>query len=115
MIESAWNLRIEPRPCQSEASESALATGQDVCSLPTGTGKTLVAVLWLKSLFEAGKIKNALILEPTRLLVNQTSDYLFYKGKSELVISTGARLECNYNIREKGSVSKHLSLNTSNS
>jgi len=56
-----------------------------VCSLPTGTGKTLVAVLWLKSLFEAGKVKNALILEPTRLLVNQTSDYLFHKAGVESV------------------------------
>jgi len=42
MIKSAWNLRIEPCPCQSEATDFALATGQAVCSLPTGTGKTLV-------------------------------------------------------------------------
>lgn len=74
MIKSAWNLRIEHRLYQSGATEWALAKGQAVCSPPTGTGKTLVAVLWLKSLFEAGKVKNALILEPTRLLVNQTSD-----------------------------------------
>lgn len=75
-----FNLAIEPRPYQSEATQWALAKGQAICSLPTGTGKTLVAVLWLKSLFETGKIENALILEPTRLLVNQTSDYLFYKA-----------------------------------
>lgn len=80
MIKLAWNLRIEPRPYQIEATNWALTRDQAVCSLPTGTGKTLVAVLWLKSLFEVGKVKNALILEPTRLLVNQTSDYLFYKA-----------------------------------
>jgi len=90
MIKSAWNLRIEPRPYQSEAMEWALAKGQAVCSLPTGTGKTLVAVLWIKSLFEVGKVKKALSLELTRLLVNQTSDCLFHKGKSELAISTAA-------------------------
>jgi len=75
-----WTLAIEPRQYQAEATEWALAKCQAVCCLPTGTGKTLVAVLWLKSLFDAGNIKNALILEPTRLLVNQTSDYLFYKA-----------------------------------
>jgi superfamily II DNA or RNA helicase len=58
MIKLAWNLRIEPRPYQSKAIEWALARGQAMCSLPTGTGKTLVAVLWLKSLFDAGKAKN---------------------------------------------------------
>jgi len=45
MIKSAWNLRIEPRHYESKASQWALARGQAVCSLPTGTGKTLIAVL----------------------------------------------------------------------
>ena len=40
---------------------------------PHRHGKTLVALLWLKSLLEAGQVKKALILEPTRLLVNQAS------------------------------------------
>jgi superfamily II DNA or RNA helicase len=56
MIKLAWNLRIEPRPYQSEATEWALAKGQAVCSLPTGTGKALVAVLWLKSRFQDSKV-----------------------------------------------------------
>jgi len=43
MIKLAWNLRIEPRPYQSEATEWALARGQAACSLPTSTGKTPVA------------------------------------------------------------------------
>jgi ERCC4-related helicase len=59
--------------------------GQGVCSLRTGVAKTLVAVLWLKSTLEAGHVKNALILEPTRLLVNQTSDYFFYKAGVESI------------------------------
>jgi transcriptional regulator with XRE-family HTH domain len=36
MIKLAWNLRIEHRPYQSQATEWALAKGQAVCSLPTG-------------------------------------------------------------------------------
>ena len=47
MTKLAWNLRIERRPCQSEATEWALTREQAVCSLPTGTGKTLAALLWL--------------------------------------------------------------------
>ena len=46
MIKSAWNLRIEPRPYQSKATEWALARGQAICSLPTTTGKTLVVMPW---------------------------------------------------------------------
>ena len=42
MTKLAWDLRIEPRPYQSKATEWAKAERQAVCSLPTGTGKTLV-------------------------------------------------------------------------
>jgi len=59
---------MEPRSYQSEAAEWALTKKQAVCCLPTGTGKTLVAVLWLKLLFEQDKIERALVLEPTRFL-----------------------------------------------
>jgi hypothetical protein len=31
MVKSAWNLRIDPRPYQSEATEWAKAEGQAVC------------------------------------------------------------------------------------
>lgn len=61
------------------------AGGQAVCSLPTGTGKTLVAVLWLTSLFEAGKV----ILELIRLLVSQTTDHLFDKARVDCVPMDG--------------------------
>jgi len=46
MSKLAWNLRIEPRPYQREATEWALTKQQAVCSLPTSTGNTIVAVLW---------------------------------------------------------------------
>ena len=41
---SICNLHIEPRPYQTDAADWALAKQQAVCSLPTGTGKTVVAV-----------------------------------------------------------------------
>ena len=39
MIKSASNLRIEPRPYQSEATQWALGRGQTVCSLPHWHGQ----------------------------------------------------------------------------
>jgi len=42
MSKLAWNLRIESRPYQREATEWALGKAQAVCSLPTGTGKAIV-------------------------------------------------------------------------
>lgn len=36
MAKLAWNLRIEPPPYQSEATERALAKGQVVCFFPIG-------------------------------------------------------------------------------
>jgi ERCC4-related helicase len=56
-----------------------------VCCLPTGTGKTLVAALWLKHLLDSGETRRALILEPTRLLVNQTAEYFLQKAGVECV------------------------------
>jgi len=76
---------MEPRSYQSEAVEWALTKKQAVCCLPTGTGKTLVAVLWLKLLFERDKIETALVLEPTRFLVNQTTDYFLEKARIDCV------------------------------
>lgn len=76
-----WNISIEPRPYQAEAARWALDKRLGVCCLPTGTGKTLVAVLWLKHALESGEVQRALILEPTRLLVNQTTEYLLQKAR----------------------------------
>ena len=63
---------IELRPYQKEAVEHALKQGRSVLVLPTGTGKTIIGAFFLKRLFESGKIKKALVLVPTRILVEQT-------------------------------------------
>ena len=68
-----FHLLKEPREYQLEAFRYARSKGCSVVCLPTGTGKTLVGILFLKWLFEEGKIKGALILEPTRFLVSQVS------------------------------------------
>ncbi len=41
-LKLTWNLKIQLRPYQSEATQWALGKGQALCYLPTGTGKTPV-------------------------------------------------------------------------
>jgi len=80
-----WHIETEPRPYQRAALEWAEQHQHGICCLPTGTGKTLVGVLWLKTLFDKGLITHAVVLEPTRLLVNQTADYFRERGGVEAV------------------------------
>jgi len=63
---------IKLRPYQKEAVEHALKEKCSVLILPTGTGKTIIGAYFLKNLFDKGVIKKALVLVPTRILVEQT-------------------------------------------
>ncbi len=65
------------RPYQRDALNYALKEGKAVVVLPTGTGKTIVGAYFLRNLFKKG-IKRALVLVPTRILVEQT--YSVYKS-----------------------------------
>lgn len=69
-------LRVRPRDYQVEAAEWALRRGRAVVCMPTGTGKTLVAVLWIVGLMERGLARRFLVLEPTRFLVEQVASYM---------------------------------------
>jgi len=60
------------RPYQKKAVEIALNRKRCVIVLPTGTGKTIVGAFFLKRLFDSGVIRRALVLVPTRILVEQT-------------------------------------------
>ncbi len=71
-----YKLKLKPRDYQVEAARWALSRDGAVLSLPTGTGKTLIAVLWAKELLEKGIVKRILVLEPTRILVEQTASYI---------------------------------------
>ena len=68
-------LRLKPREYQIEALKWALAHDGAVLGLPTGSGKTLIAVMWVKELLSKHKVRKVLILEPTRVLVEQVSKY----------------------------------------
>lgn len=86
-------MRSKLRPYQIEALEWALRTasirGGAVVSLPTGTGKTLVAVAFVeKCLKQRAK---ALVLEPTRFLVEQTAKRFRYEGIDATMIHSGVR------------------------
>ena len=71
-------MRGEPRPrdYQVEAARWALERGRAVVCMPTGTGKTLIAALWIKKLLGEGRARRILVLEPTRFLVEQVAGYL---------------------------------------
>ncbi|BEP17228.1 hypothetical protein PYJP_05800 [Pyrofollis japonicus] len=72
----APRVRQKPRKYQLEAYEWAYRVRRGVVVLPTGTGKTLVAVMWAKRLIEEGKARRVLFLEPTRFLVEQVARYV---------------------------------------
>ncbi len=63
---------IELRPYQKEAVEHALRCKRAILVLPTGSGKTIIGAFFLKKLFESCSVRRALVLVPTRILVEQT-------------------------------------------
>ncbi len=83
---------IRLRPYQERAVKIALERKRCVVVLPTGTGKTVIGFFFLRRLFDEGKIKSALILVPTRILVEQT------KGVYD---SLGLRSKAIYGIMPK--------------
>jgi len=67
---------IKPRDYQLEAARWALGKGRAVVCMPTGTGKTLIAALWIEGLLSKGRARRVLVLEPTRFMVEQTALFL---------------------------------------
>ena len=65
-----------PRDYQLEALEWALSRERAIVCMPTGSGKTLVAGLWIERLLSARRARKILVLEPTRFLVEQTAQVL---------------------------------------
>jgi len=83
---------IRLREYQKTAVEHALKNKRSTLVLPTGTGKTIIGAFFLKRLFEDGKIRKALVLVPTRILVEQTySTYTNLGLKSERVYGIFSR------------------------
>jgi len=86
-------MRSKLRPYQSEALEWALKTanmrGGAVVSLPTGTGKTLVAIAFVERCLK--RSSKALVLEPTRFLVEQTAKRFRYEGIDASMIHSGVK------------------------
>ncbi len=66
---------LRPRDYQLEALKWALSKSKAVVVLPTGAGKTLIAALWANELLKSGKSAKVLVLEPTRILVEQVARY----------------------------------------
>ncbi len=71
----SYGVKLRPRRYQLEALKWALSRDGAVVSLPTGTGKTLIAVMWVNHLLKEGSVKRVVVLEPTRILVEQVANY----------------------------------------
>ncbi|MCD6301321.1 MAG: DEAD/DEAH box helicase family protein [Staphylothermus sp.] len=71
-----YSLKVQPRDYQLEAAKWALSKKRAVVVMPTGSGKTLIAVIWSKELLEKNQANKILFLEPTRILVEQVARYL---------------------------------------
>ena len=69
-------MRIKPRDYQIEAARWALSRSGATIVMPTGSGKTLIGVIWALELLKKGVVKKVLFLEPTRILVEQTARYI---------------------------------------
>lgn len=79
-------IRLRPRDYQVEAARWALRKGKSVVCMPTGTGKTLIAAIWIEELLRSGKARKVLVLEPTRFMVEQTAEFLRREGIESLPI-----------------------------
>ncbi|MEM1509133.1 MAG: DEAD/DEAH box helicase [Thermofilaceae archaeon] len=89
-------MRSKLRPYQREALDWALriaeTRGGAVVCLPTGTGKTLVAVSFAEQyLHNLRSGEKVLVLEPTRFLVEQTAKRFRYEGFSVSMIHSGVK------------------------
>ncbi len=65
--------KLVPREYQLDALKKALSLKRCVIVLPTGAGKTLIGVLFAEELYKQGL--RILVLEPTKILVEQTFNY----------------------------------------
>ena len=79
-------VRLRPRDYQVEAARWALRKGRAVVCMPTGTGKTLIAAIWIEELLRSGRARKVLVLEPTRFMVEQTAEYLRREGIESLPV-----------------------------
>lgn len=78
-------LKLKPRNYQIKASLVALTNKKSVIVMPTGTGKTLIGLIWASNLLKKKFAKKILILEPTRIMVEQTAEYFKKIGNLDAV------------------------------
>jgi len=66
---------LEPREYQNKAADWSRERDTAVVCLPTGSGKTLVGCQWASSVLNQTDASRILIIEPSRYLVEQTTEY----------------------------------------
>ena len=78
-------IKLKPRKYQIKAARIALDKRKSIIVLPTGTGKTLIGLIWIKNLLKKGLVKKVIVLEPTRILVEQVTGFFKRIGNLDAV------------------------------
>ncbi|MEM3609501.1 MAG: DEAD/DEAH box helicase family protein, partial [Candidatus Anstonellales archaeon] len=91
----AANRKYVPRLYQLAIANSVLRNGSTLVVLPTGLGKTLIALLVMKEIINRNKDAKVLFLAPTKALVEQhratIADYFNdLDTKNEIIALTGS-------------------------
>jgi len=95
-IVKSWNLTIEPRPYQYEASYKILQWYGSISQLATRAGKTLISYMVFRYSMEYLGVKNILMIVPSIDLVKQAyNDFQEYAEffKTECIWSKGELVE----------------------
>jgi SNF2 family DNA or RNA helicase len=77
---------VTPFPFQEEAKDLVVQRGNGLVALTMGLGKTLVAIMTIEELFDAGELSSALIIVPASLKFQWQREIKRFTGENALVI-----------------------------
>jgi len=77
---------VTPFPFQTEAKDLVVARGNGLVALTMGLGKTLVAIMAIEELYDAGELSTGLIIVPASLKYQWQQQIKRFTGENALVI-----------------------------
>ena len=77
---------VTPFPFQEEAKDLVVVRGNGLVALTMGLGKTLVAVMSIEELFDAGELAHGLVIVPASLKYQWQREIKRFTGQNALVI-----------------------------
>jgi SNF2 family DNA or RNA helicase len=84
--DAAMIQNVTPFPFQEEAKDLVVSRGNGLIALTMGLGKTLVAIMTIEELFDAGELAHALIVVPASLKFQWQREIKRFTGQNALVI-----------------------------